>query len=325
MKPESNSWKIWLGMITVYIVWGSTYLAIRFAVETMPPFLMAAARFLIAGAILYTWRRWITRDIPATKNQWRSAAIVGLFLLVGGNGGVVWAETRVPSSIAALVVATTPLWMVIIDAVRPKNRIMPAQGTIVGVLVGLVGILVLVGPQQFFAGGGIKFQSTDLDLLGVGALLLAAFSWSIGSIFSRNADLPGSPLLGTGMEMLSGGFGLLMIGTLSGEWASVELAQISSRSWLGFAYLVIFGAVIGFSAYTWLLRVAPTPLVSTYAYVNPLIAVLLGFLLAGEEMNLQIIVGGLIIISSVALINNTRMKLRTRHNKSADKSTAHAD
>lgn len=294
--------KIWLGMVTLYIVWGSTYLAIRFAVETMPPFLMAATRFFIAGAILYIWRRWLTRDTPPTWRQWRSAGIVGLFLLVGGNGGVVWAETMVPSSIAALIVATTPLWMVLFDALRPRQRVVPTIGTVAGVLMGLVGILILVGPRQMIMGTG------EFALEGMIALLLAAIFWSIGSLYNRNADLPASPLLGTGMEMLAGSFGLLLLSLLTGEWGQVQLARISTQSILALVYLIVFGALVGFSAYVWLLRVAPTPLVATYAYVNPLIAVLLGFFLADEALSWQILIAGGIIISSVVLINLSRTR-----------------
>jgi drug/metabolite transporter (DMT)-like permease len=296
--------KIWIAMITIYIVWGSTYLAIRFAVETMPPFLMAAFRFLVAGGILYSWRRWLAKDAGPTPIQWRSAAIVGLFLLVGGNGGVVWAETRVPSNVAALVVATTPLWMVLFDFIRPKSRIVPTFGTVMGVVTGFLGMLILIGPQQLFG------SSSTLDSAGVIAVLLAAIFWSLGSLYSRKAELPSSALLGTGMEMLVGGLGLLLLGTVTGEWSQLAFTQISTRSLLSLAYLIVFGALIGFSAYTWLLRNAPTPLVATYAYVNPLIAILLGFFLAGEELSLRIVLAGLIIVSSVALINTVRIGQR---------------
>jgi drug/metabolite transporter (DMT)-like permease len=288
--------RIWLALLTVYIVWGSTYLAIRFAVETMPPFLMAGVRFLVAGLILFAWRR-LAGDRPAVRIEWRSAAIIGFFLLVGGNGSVVWAEQHVPSGIAALIVGSAPLWMVTLDAIRPGGR-RPSGRTILGVLIGFAGIVVLIGPGQFAGSGGI-------DSLGVAALLLAAFMWAVGSLYSRHAPLPGSPLLGTGMEMLAGGGMLLLLGTLTGEWQQLDLQAISTQSWLGLIYLIIFGALVGFAAYTWLLRVAPTPLVSTYAYVNPLIAILLGSLLADETLTLRIVISALVIVSSVALINTS--------------------
>jgi drug/metabolite transporter (DMT)-like permease len=298
--------RIWLALLTVYLVWGSTYLAIRFAVDTMPPFLMAGVRFLVAGLIMYTWRR-MAGDRPAAKIEWRSAAIVGFFLLVGGNGSVVWAEQHVPSGIAALIVGSAPLWMVAMDAIRPGGH-RPNRRTIAGVLLGFAGIVILIGPGQL-AGTG-----EEIDSLGVAALLLAAFMWAVGSLYSRSARLPGSPLLGTGMEMLAGGLILLLLGTLSGEWQQVDLAAVSTQSWLALLYLIFFGALVGFAAYTWLLRVAPTPLVSTYAYVNPLIAILLGSLLADETLTLRIILSALVIVSSVALIN-TSNGMSTRKEK----------
>jgi drug/metabolite transporter (DMT)-like permease len=289
--------KIWTALITVYIVWGSTYLAIRFAIETMPPFLMAATRFIIAGAILYTWQRLAKNPAP-TKKQWRSAAVVGLFLLLGGNGGVVWAEQHIPSGIAALLVGTAPMWMVIIDAIRPGgNR--PSWQTVSGILIGFAGITILIGPAE------LSGQAQSFDTLGIIALLLAGLFWAIGSLYSRTACLPDSPLLGTGMEMIIGGAGLLIAGTITGEWSRVNLATISVNSLLGLAYLVFFGALVGFAAYTWLLRVAPTPLVSTYAYINPLIAIFLGNILAHEPLTPQILISALVILSSVALINTS--------------------
>ena len=291
--------RIWSALIAVYICWGSTYLAIRFAVETMPPFLMAATRFLTAGAILFIWRR-ASGDQRPTKLEWRSAAIVGAFLLLLSNGAVVWAEQRVLSSITALVVSTSPLWMVLIDAVRPGGR-RPSWKTVAGVLVGFSGILLLVGPLE------LAGNRQAIDPLGLAALLMAAFFWAVGSLYNRGARLPASPLLGTGMEMLAGGMGLLLLGTLTGEWGQLHLSAITARSLWSLAYLIVFGALVGFAAYTWLLRVAPTPLVSTYAYVNPLIAVFIGHLLAQEPLNARILLSALVIIGAVALINTSRM------------------
>lgn len=292
--------RIWAALLTVYLVWGSTYLAIRFAVESMPPFLMAAARFLAAGAILYAWRR-LAGDTPARRIEWRSAAIVGLFLLLGGNGGVVWAEQYIPSGITALIIGSTPLWIVLIDALRPGG-VRPGWMTVAGVLIGFGGILLLVLPGLNGASG------VHLAPAGVLALLLATLFWAIGSLYSRNASLPKSPLLGTGMEMLAGGAGLLLVGTLSGEWARLDLAAISARSWWAWLYLVFVGALLGFAAYTWLLRVAPTPLAATYAYVNPLVAILLGSLLASEPITPRILLAALVIVGSVVLINTSRMQ-----------------
>ena len=292
--------KIWLALIAVYIVWGSTYLAIRFAVQTIPPFIMAGTRFLIPGAILYAWRR-LAGDARPTRQQWRSAAIVGLFLLVGVNGAVTWAEQRVASGVTALIVGSAPLWMVLIDALRPAGE-RPNWQTASGVLIGLAGIALLVGPAEF---SGSQLQ---MDTPGVAMLLLAALLWAVGSLYSRNAQLPSSPLLGTGMEMLAGGAGLYLAGTLTGEWSRLDLAAIAPSSLLGLGYLIAFGSLVGFVAYTWLLRVAPTPLVATYAYVNPLIAIFMGNLLAKEALTPRLIIAALVIVSAVALINTGRAR-----------------
>ncbi len=297
LKPS-----IWLALIAVYIVWGSTYLAIRFAVETIPPFLMAASRFLVAGMFLYLWRR-LAGDPAPRKIEWRSAAVIGLLLLVVANGLVSWSEQYVASGIAALLVASAPLWMVLIDALRPGG-IRPNGLTAAGVLVGFGGVVLLVEPWYLFS------QHSSTSSLGVIVLLISALSWSIGSLYSRGAQLPKSPLLGTGMEMLAGGLGLLLVGSLVGEWQQFHLSAISTRSLWSLAYLVVFGSLVGFAAYTWLLRNAPTPLVSTYAYVNPLVAIMVGSLFASEPLTPRILASALVVVSSVVLINFGRASQR---------------
>jgi drug/metabolite transporter (DMT)-like permease len=290
--------KIWTAMVVVYIFWGSTYLAIRYAVETIPPFLMAGTRFLVAGSILYAWRR-LAGDRGPTKKQWITTAVIGALLLFGGNGMLSWAEQMVPSGVSALLIGAVPLWMTLIEALRPGGR-RPNLAGMVGLAIGFGGIVLLVGPS--LAGG----SKADLHPLGITILLVAALSWSLGSIYSRHADLPSSSLLGTGMEMLAGGVVLYLVGTLAGEWRSFALGNVSLRSWLGLAFLTIFGSMITFSAYAWLLRATPLPLVSTYAYVNPLIAILLGSLFASEVLSARILIAALVIIGSVVLINIPR-------------------
>ena len=285
-------------MLVLYVVWGSTYVAIRFAVESLPPFLMASTRFLLAGTILYTWRR-ARGDAAPAGIEWRSAAIIGSLLLVGGNGGVSWAEQRIPSGVASLLVGAVPLWMALLDAVRPGAQ-RPDWRVIVGVLVGFAGVVVLIRPAESPAG------AENVDMAGVVAVLLGTLLWSVGSLYGRHAPLPQSPLLATGMQMLAGGVGLLVLGTLSGEWGRLNLEAVSARSLWGLLYLIIFGALVAFSAYTWLLRVAPTPLVSTHAYVNPLVAVFLGHFLAGESLTLRILIAATVIVGSVVLITSTR-------------------
>ncbi len=286
---------IWSALIVVYLIWGSTYLAIRYAVETTPPFLMAAVRFIISGGFLYALRRFKGDPRPEAV-EWRSAAIIGIFLLVGGNGGVAWAEQFVISSLAALLVATVPLWMVLIDTFRPAGK-RPGLMAIGGILIGFVGVVLLIGS----AAGG----ADTANFSGAVALILASLSWATGSIYSKSARLPPSQLLGTGMQMLAGGVALMLLAIVRGEWSGFELAAVSPRSALALAYLTVIGSS-AFVAYVWLLRVAPTPLVATYAYVNPLVAVLLGYFLAQEPMTVSSLFAAGLIIGSVVLVSTPR-------------------
>jgi drug/metabolite transporter (DMT)-like permease len=304
--------KIWLAMVCVYIFWGGTYLAIRYAVQSLPPFLMAGTRWMIAGLIFFSWMRLSGAPRP-TLRQWKTTGVVGLLLLVGGNGLLSWAEQSVVSSVAAVLIGSVPLWIVIVDALRPGG-IRPGWQTTAGVLVGFIGILVLVDPFN------LAEAETRTDILGVLVLLLAALFWSIGSIYSRehHGDMPDQPLLASGMEMLVGGLGLFAAGTLRGEWGAVNLAAVSPESLLGIAYLVLFGSLVAYASYSWLLGVAPTPLVSTYAYVNPLVAVLLGSLLAQETVDLRILLATFLIVGAVLLTNTTRWRRLSGQRKVRD-------
>ena len=308
-------------MLTVYVMWGSTYLAIRYGIQTIPPFLMAGLRFIIAGVALFAWRR-LSGDAMPTARQWRSSAIVGLLLLLGGNGGVVWAEQRVVSGVAALLVGSAPLWMVLIDALLNRGKTghaRPSKISIFGVVLGFVGIALLVSP------GDLTGLHGQVDPVGAGVLTLAAFLWAAGSLYSRGADLPGSPLLGTAMEMLCGGAGLTLAGTLTGEWAQFHPAQFSNASLLGVGYLIIFGSLVGYSAYTWLLRVAPTTLVSTYAYVNPIVAIFIGNLIAAEPLSLRVMLAAAVILGAVAVITLTQPARRPGRQTEAQAVTAGDD
>jgi drug/metabolite transporter (DMT)-like permease len=289
--------KVWAALLAVYIVWGSTYLGIRFAVETIPPFFHAAVRFLIAGTFLFIWRR-MAGDPAPTKRQWRSAIIVGGLLLVGGNGLISLAEISIPSGVAALIVATIPMFMVLVEALRPGG-VKPSLGQVFGLLVGFSGVALLIGPAEF---GGTR----GFSLLGGGIAVSAAFLWSLGSIYNRNTDLPESTLLFTGMEMLMGSIGLFIVSGLMGEFGRLNIAAISTRSLLGLLYLITFGSLVGFTSYAWLLRNAPVSLVSTYAYVNPIVAVFLGNLFAQETLNGRILLAALIIVGSVVLVNTAK-------------------
>jgi len=306
--------KIWIALLALYIVWGSTYLAIRFAVETIPPFLMAGTRFLVSGAILLIWRR-AAEDAMPTPRQWRSTAIVGILLLLGGNGLVSFAEKRIASGVAALIVGTVPLWLVLIEAIRPGG-VRPTPLAILGLLIGFGGIYLLVGPED------LNSASLQFDAFGIGTVVLAAFLWSLGSIYSRGADLPTSSLMATGAEMLTGGLVILAFSGSIGEWRDFNFTAVTSSSWIGLVYLITFGSMVGFVSYIWLLQNAPVSLVATYAYVNPLVAVFLGAWLANEMLNARILVAALIIIGSVVLINQTKRKskkLKTKHAPAAAK------
>lgn len=290
--------KLWIALLALYIVWGSTYLAIRFAVETIPPFMHAALRFLISGAILYIWRRMAGDEAPTFSN-WKSTAIVGAALLLGGNGLVAWAEQTVPSGIAALMISTSPFWLVLFEAVR-SGGIKPTWQAIAGLILGFGGVFLLIGPAEIFGTSG------RFDTFGIILLLLAPISWSMGSIYARGADMPKSTLLATGMEMLTGAAALFIVSLFKGEFSGFSFAQVSTQSWLGLLYLITFGSLVGFVAYGWLLHNAPVSLLSTYAYVNPVVAVFLGWLLASEKLTPQMGIASAIIIGSVILINSAR-------------------
>ncbi len=279
----------------LYVIWGSTYLAIRYAVATLPPFIMAGTRFLLAGAILVLWAKW-RHGARATKSNWRAAAIAGTLLLAGGNGAVVWAEQRVPSGLAALLVAAMPLWMVLAEWVRPGGR-RPRTGVAAGIVVGMSGLILLVGPRSL---GG-----TRIDPVGAAALLFGSLSWAIGSLYSRHADLPANPIFATGLEMLGGGAALIIAAIVAGEWSHFEPSHATAASLGGFLYLVVFGSLIGFTAFAWLLRVSTPAKVSTYAFVNPVVAVLLGWAIAHEPVGPRTIVAAVIIVGAVALITLT--------------------
>ena len=279
---------------TVYLVWGSTYLAIAIAIETLPPLLMAGVRFLIAGVVLYSAAR-LTGAARPEPRMWRSALLLGALFLLMGNGGVVWAEQRVASGLAAVLVATMPLWTVVIERMRGAPT--PPPATIAGLLAGLAGVALLLAP-----GGG------RVDLLGAAVLTLASISWAYASIISKGQPLPKSGALSSGMQMLAGGSCLTLAGFLSGEASQLASAVPSTRSLLALLYLIVFGSLLGFTAFTWLLQVSTPGRVATYAYVNPVVAVTLGWAVAGEPFGLRHLAASAVIIGGVALITATRRR-----------------
>jgi len=282
--------------MTVYILWGSTYLGIRIAVQTMPPLLFAGVRFLIAGALLCAWRLPIAirdKKLP-TRDHWRRTLVIGAALLLGGNGGVAFAETTVPSGLTALFVSVVPLWMALIDRLFYGRKMSATM--LAGLVVGFGGVALLIGsPAQ-----------GPVSAVGAVVLVVASLSWAAGSLYSRGAKLPDDSLLATGMEMLMGGICLIVAASIAGEFAQVHILAISAASWIAFAYLVLFGGIVGFSAYLWVIRNAPTALVSTYAYVNPVVAVFLGWLVLHESLTLRAGIAGAIILASVAWIVSAR-------------------
>ena len=284
--------RIWLALGTVYILWGSTYLGIKYAIDTIPPLLMGSARFLLAGGVLSVLaiRTGDTRGDEVGARQWIAALVIGGALLVGGNGGVILAEQYAPTGVVALLVATAPLWIAIIDRVVFGRRLPPL--VIVGLLVGFGGVAFLIGSPG----------SGHINLFGAALALAAPVCWASGSVFTRHVKLPTRPLVAAAMEMLWAGllFGIASI--LTGELGRLHWQHVSTTSILALVYLIVFGSLVGFSAYVWLLRSAPLSLVSTYAYVNPVVAVILGAIFVGEAINARLVIAGGIIILAVALI-----------------------
>jgi len=287
----------------VYVVWGSTYLAIRVGIESFPPFILAGLRHLVAGLILFPVVRWKTGLRPTAAN-WKAATIVGFLLLFVGNGGVSWAEQLVPSGVTALLVATVSLWLVIVDWLRPGgNR--PGPKVITGLVLGFAGLLLLVGPSHLGGSGRV-------DPLGAGVLVLASFAWSCGSLYAKHGGMPASPMLGVAMQSLTGGVILLIVALLTGEFRDMHWAAVTSRSWFALVYLIVFGSGIGFSAYIFILHKSTAARVATYAFVNPVVALFLGWLIAGEAITLRTILAAAVILTAVILVITAPHPIRVR-------------
>ncbi len=282
----------------VYLLWGSTYLAIKYAIETLPSFLMAGIRFVFAGAVLMIWARFAKDYEKPKAAHWKTSFIVGTLLLLGGNGGVVFAQHYISSSLAALLVATEPFWIVLLSWLwLGKSR--PTLKTVAGIALGFFGVWLLIqGQSNGFASSG------SMQFFGTLAVMGAALSWATGSIYGLRAPAPKSSILTAGMQMFSGGLVLLVVSLFAGEWSSFNIAEVSARSWFGVIYLIIAGSLIGFTAYSWLLKNANPSMVSTYAYVNPVVAVFLGWLIAGESFTGQMLIGATVIVGSVVLITS---------------------
>jgi drug/metabolite transporter (DMT)-like permease len=291
-RPESRRW-VPLAFAAVYILWGSTYIGIRIAIESIPPLAMAAIRHSLVGLILYPILRAKTGFKPSRAN-WRTAAVTGILLLCVSNGGLSWAEQRVPSGIAALLVATVSLWLVIVDWLRPGGT-RPVPRVLAGLLLGFAGLALLVGPANL-AG------TQRIDLLGTAVLMVCAFVWACASLYSKHRPVPGSPLLVVAMQSLAGAAALWISALVSGEFRTLHFAAITPRSWMALIYLIIFGSGMGFTAYLYILKKSTPAKVATYGFVNPVVALLLGWLIAAEPITPRTILAAAIILTAVIVV-----------------------
>ncbi len=299
-EAQVSRLRLVMGFAAIYLIWGSTYLAIRFAIETIPPLFSSGVRFILGGSLLYAFCAWRGKA-KSTRSEVRGSAIPGILMIVGGTGVVTWAEQFVPSGLTALMIAAVPFWLVLFDWLRPSGM-RPNALTFVGLAVGFLGIVILIGPMEF---GNYE----GLNMIGAVALLFATMFWATGSILSRHLPSPNYKLLGVALQMLFGGVTLVLVAGLIGEWSMVNLAAFSLKSVLAVLYLITVGST-AYVCYVWLLRVSTPALAGTYAFVNPVIAVFLGWLLAGEQLSAQALVAALVIISAVILI--TKAKARQR-------------
>ncbi len=296
MASPRPSLLVLLAFASIYLVWGSTYLAIRIALETLPPFTMAGIRYLFAGIVLgaVAWRRGAP---PVRAAHLGPALLLGALLFLGGNGSVVWAEQRISSGLAALLIASEPLWVALLLLRRAEER--PSPRVFGAIALGLLGLAILTDP---FSG------KAAADLLGSGVVVLGALSWAAGSLASRTATLPSSPVQSGALQMAAGGAILLLCGAASGEFGRIVWSAVSLRSALALSYLALFGSIVAFTAYLWLLKVADPSLVSTYAFVNPVVAVLLGWGVGGEALSVRMAVAAALIVLAVVLITSGRKR-----------------
>lgn len=294
--PGAERARLTIAFGLVYLLWGSTFLAMRFGIRTIPPLVMASLRHLVAGVVLIGFTASRTRHRP-TRAEWLHASIVGV-LLLGANGTVAWSEQRVPSGTAALLVATVPLWMVLIDWLRPGGY-HPGRGVLIGLALGFAGLITLVGPGALAGHGAV-------DRTGAAALVAGSLAWAAGSVISQRLPRPAVPLYAVGMQMVAGGAALMVASVVSGEAAQFSLAHVSRASALGWGYLVVFGSLVGFTAYAYLLRSTTAAKVATYAYVNPVIAVFLGWAFAGEVVTARTFAAAAVIVAGVAIITVAR-------------------
>jgi drug/metabolite transporter (DMT)-like permease len=297
--PPARRLHVLLAFFSIYVIWGSTYLAIRYAIATIPPLYTAGLRHLAAGTILLAWA--LAKGMRPTAAQIRASAVIGFFFFLVGHGSLHWAETVVPSGLASLLIAIEPIFVFLLSSMA--TRTWRLNGLLVaGIFLGLAGVGVLVG-------GVAREAGTPGSTWGTIAILVGALSWSMGIIYSRSSKLSGNPLLLSALSLLAGAVMLLTTGTLLGEAKGFSLAQVTPKSWLALSYLILFGSVVAFTAYNWLLeRYSPT-LVATHTYVNPIVAVLLGWAYGGEALTLKVIIAALMVVGAVVLVDRGTSRL----------------
>ncbi len=294
-SPHLTTW-VTLAFAYVYIAWGATYMAVHYALETLPPFALSGSRFFIAGSVLLVLLRIVQRAHFhfGSLREWRDAFTVGTMLLVGGNGSVAWAQQYVPTSIAALIFGSMPLCIILFEWIRPQGTA-PSLRTCLGLGLGFVGLCILLQPSA-------TNPDSQMETYGKFALMFAAASWSAGAIYSRHVHAKGSPLLPMARQMIAGGIGLLIVSVFHGDWVHFSIGNVTLTSWLGFGYLVVFGSLFGFTAYVWLMRVSTPAHVSTISYVNLVVAVVIGWTVGREPVTLHLVLGAAIIVGSVILV-----------------------
>jgi drug/metabolite transporter (DMT)-like permease len=294
---KRNRTRILVAFAAVYFIWGSTFLFIKFAVATIPPFLMAGSRFVLAGALLYAGARWRGAAAP-TSTEWRIAIISGLLMIAGGNGAVVWASQTLPSGLISVIVATVPLWMVVIDWLRPRGR-RPRLLVFVGIALGLAGIVLLIGPAALLG-------QENFDVFAAGLVVAGSLSWAAGSIATRRAERPRSLLVSAALQMVAGGVAFMILSIATGELARFSFSRISMLSLAGWVYLIGAGSIIGYTAYNYLLGTVSAAKAATYAYVNPVVALVLGWLFANEDLTWRTGLAAVVILVGVAIITATQ-------------------
>ncbi len=299
VRPQLNRATVVFCFLAIYLIWGSTYLGIRYAVETIPPLYTAGFRHLTAGVILFLW--CLAKRLRPTWAQVRASIIIGAFFFLGGHGTLHWAEQKVPSGLASLLVASEPIWVFILSAAAARQWRL--NGTLLaGIFLGFGGVGLLMGRSALTSGPGV--------FVGSLVVLLGAFSWGVGVVYSRRSHLSGHPLLLSALSLLAGSLQLLLAGTVAREYRGFSIASVSSRSWLALAYLIVFGSIVAFTAYNWLMEHYSPTFVATHTYINPVVAVLLGWLLAGEAVTLNVLVSAAMVIGAVMLVDRGTARLQ---------------